>query len=81
MAKVTIFKNHQLYDVIENYSEEPGEWRLDTMCYDLNIGDRLRFEGWNLGYAKFTKDGLIVLLTPKIAFRVIGNLTNHFTRR
>lgn len=75
---ISVFKSKQWYKVIEDYSIPNVLPRLRSFCYDLRIGDRLRFRGPNMGRAEFlTVDGRLVILKPKVAFRVVGHLTNR----
>lgn len=75
--KLSSFKHGKKYIVTEDYENIPEPFfRTKTMCYCLIIGQILTFETSNLGYARFrTKDGRLVLLEPKTAFRVIGRVT------
>ena len=71
------FKGGRWYEVIEDYDIPVTPlFKLKTMCYELRRGDELRFRGPNLGRAEFfTVDGRLVILRPKVAFRVVGKLT------
>lgn len=80
MPQVEKFTWHKWYVVIEDYDiPEPSEPQLrlkKTFCYKLRVGMKLRFKGPNWdGMASFNcKDGRLVFLTRKVAFRVIGEL-------
>jgi len=80
MMRTEKFAWRQWYIVIEDHDiQEPSEPRLrlkKTFCYKLRVGMELQFKGPNWdGMASFVcRDGRLVFLTPKLAFRVIGRI-------
>jgi hypothetical protein len=76
MGKVESFEKDKTYVVLQDYKSPRGPLqRLKSICYDLTAGQKLRFRGPNFGNAEFlTLDGTarLVILSPKLAFKLIG---------
>jgi len=74
------FEAKKQYFVMEDYDYTPpsGWRRLKGICYKLTRGQPLRFRGPNLGNAEFwAEDGRVVILPPKVAFRIVGLKVNR----
>jgi len=72
------FEARKQYRVLHSYiiNVIPG-FRLKTICYSLSEGDIIRFIGNTLGYATFrVVDGRKIYLEPRLAFRIIGDLSD-----
>jgi hypothetical protein len=74
MGTVDKFERGKYYIVLRDYDGTPdSRWRLKSMCYRLAVGQRLRFRDKGFAGATFlTDDGRLVILEPKIAFRIVG---------
>jgi hypothetical protein len=74
METVDKFERGKYYIVLKDYANTPDlRWRLKSMCYQLTVGQQLQFRDKGFAGATFlTDDGRLVILEPKIAFRIIG---------
>ena len=73
------FERGKKYQVIKKWSKDVDpRLRSQQVRYSLSVGEQLRFRGPNWTGAEFVDaDGKLVFLPVKVAFRIMGNLTQR----
>ncbi|MDO8303921.1 MAG: hypothetical protein Q7T18_11835 [Sedimentisphaerales bacterium] len=63
------------YIVVKAFEDNcDPRWKLKSQCYSLSIGDVLTSRGRNLNNVEFTtRDGKLIILSPRIAFKIMEN--------
>lgn len=75
------FERGKKYEVKKEWSN-PGGFPIANVRSSLAVGEVLRFRGPNFTGAEFVdKDGKLVFLPVKVAFRIMGNLTQRAVDR
>jgi len=72
------FERGKKYEVLKEWSDGIEDHVVTRIRHSLSVGEVLRFRGPNFTGAEFLDDtGKLVCLPVKVAFRIMGNLTQH----